>query len=185
MSEPPSSQSEALTPALFAAHFRESSRVLWCIAAGVLQDRGQAEDVLQEAAMTALSKLDSFRPGSSFVAWMSQFVRYVALNQRRKVDRRARALQAEGANPLSNAPAEPRTGADTFDANVMRALGSLGETARTCLLLKTVLELDYAEIADLLQIPPGTAMSHVSRARAKMQQLLAEPELAVELGGVR
>lgn len=185
MSEPPSSQPEALTPALFAARFRESSRVLWCVAAGVLQDRGQAEDVLQEAALTALSKLDTFRPGSSFVAWMSQFVRYVALNQRRKVDRRARALQAEGANALSTARPEPRTGADLFDANVMRALDSLGDTARTCLLLKTVMELDYAEISDLLEIPTGTAMSHVSRARAKMQQLLAEPEPAVGLGGAR
>lgn len=185
MSEPASSQPGALTPALFAARFRECSRVLWCVAAGVLGDRGPAEDVLQEAALMALSKLGTFRPGSSFVAWMSQFVRYVALNQRRKLDRRASALRAEGDGALFGARTEPRTGADPFDANVLSALKSLSDIARTCLLLKTVVELDYAEISELLEIPAGTAMSHVSRARAKMQELLAEPERAAGLKGAR
>ncbi len=185
MSETEPSAAGTLTPAQFAARFRESSRVLWCIAAGVLGDRGPAEDVLQEAAMTALRKLDTFAPGSNFAAWMGQFVRYIALNQRRKVNRREHALRVDGVGALSSAQPATRTDTELFDADVTRALGALGETARTCLLLKTVLELDYAEIADLLEIPAGTAMSHVSRARAKMQQLLAEPNLTVGLGGAR
>ncbi|MEM6997175.1 MAG: sigma factor-like helix-turn-helix DNA-binding protein, partial [Myxococcota bacterium] len=54
------------------------------------------------------------------------------------------------------------------------ALQTLGETPRTCLLLKTVLELEYSEIADVLGIPAGTAMSHVSRARAKLKKHLGD-----------
>ena len=81
--------------------FRETSRVLWCVAVGVVGDRELGEDILQEAALLALGKLDTFRPGTSFGAWMGQFVRYLALNHRRKRERRRRALDAEGPPPMS------------------------------------------------------------------------------------
>ena len=48
----------------------------------------------------------------------------------------------------------------------------MSETARSCLLLKTVMELEYREIAVLLDIAEGTAMSHVHRARNRMRELL-------------
>ncbi len=174
----PSSPPGALTPSSFAARFRASSRVLWCVAAGVLGDRTQAEDVLQEAAVVALGKLDSFRPGSNFVAWMSQYVRFVSLNDRRKRERRRRALAAKQpeSSPAAVLPDDPRA---PFDTDVAEALASLSEAQRTCLLLKTVVELEYAEIAAMLEMPAGTAMSHVSRARAKMQKLLQPGPTAV------
>lgn len=171
-----------LTPAAFAARFRESSRVLWCVAAGVLGDRSHADDVLQEAAVAALGKLGDFRPGTSFVAWMSQYVRFVALNHRRKQERRQRALDTNRSATAQLHGHSPTDGSDVFDASVRRALDELGETPRICLLLKTVIELEYSEIAELLEIPAGTAMSHVSRARAKMQQILQEPQLALRTG---
>ncbi|MGH1340837.1 MAG: RNA polymerase sigma factor [Nannocystales bacterium] len=164
-----------LTPARFATLFRASSRVLWCVAVGVVGDRAQGEDIVQEAALLALGKLDTFRPGSSFPAWMGQYVRYLALNQRRKSHRRQRALDADGSSLIPQPPAPPQDPQALFDRNVARALSSLSESQRTCLLLKTVVELEYGEIAELLEIPSGTAMSHVSRARAKMRSLL-EPE---------
>lgn len=165
---------DRLTPTRFATLFRESSRVLWCVAVGVVGDRAHGEDIVQEAALVALGKLDTFRPGTSFAAWMGQTVRYLALNHRRKVQRRRVALDAEGAQL---APASlPATDAQTtFDRSVSNALAELSESQRTCLLLKTVVELEYAEIAELLEMPAGTAMSHVSRARAKMRTLL-EPD---------
>lgn len=167
--------SDPLTPARFAMLFRASSRVLWCVAVGVIGDRDQGEDIVQEAALLALGKLDTFRPGSSFPAWMGQYVRYLALNWRRKSQRRQRALDAEGPSLLPQAPTPPHDPQALFDRNVTQALATLSESQRTCLLLKTVVELEYAEIAELLEMPPGTAMSHVSRARAKMRSLL-EPE---------
>ena len=128
--------------------------------------------------MHALGKLDSFRPGTSFAAWMGQYVRYVALNHLRRTQRRRRALDAQGDRLAPTPPGAPRE--TLFDRNVARALGQLSEAQRTCLLLKTVVELEYAEIATLLEIPAGTAMSHVSRARAKMRRLLqAQPQEAL------
>src|SRR5262245_38843036 len=73
-----------LTADEFAARFQSEARVLWTVAAGVLGDAGEAEDVLQEAAMMALSRLDRFERDTSFLAWMAAFVRNVALNHLRK-----------------------------------------------------------------------------------------------------
>ncbi len=161
-----------LTAEMFAERFRGSSRVLWCIAAAVLGERAQAEDVVQEAAITALGKLDSFEPGSNFSAWMGRIVRFTALNHRRKVQRRGRREVYD----FDVDSAAGRAGGPTlaFDRRTLAALNSLSEVARMCLLLKIVIELDYTEIATVLEIPPGTAMSHVHRARKKLRSLLAE-----------
>jgi RNA polymerase sigma-70 factor (ECF subfamily) len=60
-----------------------------------------------------------------------------------------------------------------FDDQVLDALRDLAETARACLLMKTVMELDYKHIARVLGIAEGTAMSHVHRARSRMRAALS------------
>ncbi len=57
---------------------------------------------------------------------------------------------------------------------VMNSLNGLHETQRTCLLLRTVLELPYREIGKMLDIPNGTAMSHVHRARQQLVDQLRD-----------
>src|SRR5205085_11053883 len=69
--------------AAFGAAFEASSRALWCIAAAIVKDRTLAHDVVQEAAVVALRKIDEFDPRTSFAAWAGQIVRFVALNARR------------------------------------------------------------------------------------------------------
>jgi RNA polymerase sigma-70 factor (ECF subfamily) len=160
---------------VFADSFRQCSPALWCIAAAVLGERTHAEDVLQEAAMIGLGKLAAFVPHTSFAAWMGQIVRFTALNHRRKLQRRARS-ETVSAAPGVGVAAPPVQGEAGFDARTQAALAQLGETARMCLLLKTVLELDYAEIAETLGIPQGTAMSHVHRGRAQMRALLGDAD---------
>jgi RNA polymerase sigma-70 factor (ECF subfamily) len=165
------SHPEILTPAVFAACFRRATPALWCIATAVLGERTHAEDVLQEAAMIGLDKLGSFVPGTRFAAWMGQIVRFTALNHRRKRMRRAKA---EVTGTPADVAAPPSAVDSGFDARTAAALASLGETARACLLLKVVVELDYAEIAETLGIPAGTAMSHVHRARVHLRTLLLD-----------
>lgn len=169
----------SLTPAVFADCFRHCTPALWCIAAAVLGDRTHAEDVLQESAMIGLGKLDAFVPSTSFAAWMGQIVRFTALNHRRKLQRRAKSETASAA-PDVGVPAPPLANEAGFDARTLAALDALGETSRACLLLKTVLELEYTEIAETLGIPPGTAMSHVHRARAQMRAVLVDDATTTE-----
>lgn len=173
-----------LSPAEFAERFEAAAGVLWTLAAGVLGDRSQAEDVLQEACVIALQKLHQFRAETSFTAWMGRIVRFVALNHLRSRTRR-RVVGDE--YELAESVASPRvreleppvgeggqlTGdRGHFDDELAQALGELRPTARACLLLKVVSELDYSQIGRVLGIPEGTAMSHVHRARRALRERL-------------
>ncbi len=168
-----------LTSEEFAARFEESARVLWTLAAGIMGSRSQVEDVLQEAALIGLKRLDQFVPGTSFPAWMGRIVRLVALNQMRLQKRR----KTHPADPdtldhrAARAATEPRgdlpMDGGSFDGDLASALQELKPTARACLLLKAVMEMEYREIGETLGIPVGTAMSHVHRARRYLRRRLA------------
>jgi len=71
---------------------------------------------------------------------------------------------------------------DSFDDDVMHALGKISEDARTCLLLKSVENMSYKEIATLMKIPEGTAMSMVHRARTSLRKELAGHDFARPAG---
>lgn len=172
----------------FARRFRDSWRVLWCIAAGELGERSAADDVVQQAALIALERLDDFDPSTNFLAWMAQIVRYTAKNEAQK-GRRRRTSAADPAvidasragtdtvNDQRHAMPITRLGSliegqSVFDDHVLAALRSLDVVARSCLLLRVVLDSPYKEISLVLGIPQGTAMSHVDRARRALREHL-------------
>lgn len=161
--------SPRLTHDAFAERFEGAARVLWTIAAAVLGHRAQVEDVIQEAAIVGLEKLDQFDPNTHFEAWMGRIVRFVALNHLRREARR-RTSQPE---LLESVPAVEPLDHD-LDDTLQAALAGLRPVVRACLLLKVVEELEYREIAQVLEIPEGTAMSHVHRARHALQSQLSQ-----------
>lgn len=175
-------------PAEFAAHLEESFRTFWLIAVGIVKDGSLAEDVVQEAAVVALGKLGDFEPGTNFRAWMGRTIRYVALNFGRKEGRRRTVglsvsdaddavvrVSANSELPPLRLTRDGRLPPDQqhFDDRLMAALSEVSETARACLLLRTVDGLEYSEISEILEIPEGTAMSHVHRARQHLRRLLS------------
>jgi RNA polymerase sigma-70 factor, ECF subfamily len=175
-----------LSRAQFDQRLREARQSLWCIAAAVLGRPDRAEDVLQDAVVTALTKLSQFDPETSFSAWMGQIVRFTALNVRRNEVNRP---MATGVDPdLAQSPDQPLQtpsvdahgciipDQESFDDEVLSALDQLGETPRACLLLRTVRGLSYKEIARTLDLPEGTAMSHVHRARIALRKALSPGE---------
>ena len=179
----------------FAAEYERAYRVLWTVAAGVLGSPGGAEDIVQEAACLALAKQDQFSPGTNFVAWMAQMVRFVGLNHVRK-DARNRAIRIDQTDAATHRPrrqgmngpgtndigltlgsrGEMPTDQRSFDDDLMRALDGLADTARACLLLRTLEGLDYTEIGRILEIPEGTAMSHVHRSRMRLREQLLKAQ---------
>ena len=176
-------QGGSLSRDQFDQCYRDARPTLWCIAAAVLGRRDRAEDVLQDAVVTALTKLDQFDPGTSFSAWMGQIVRFTALNARRDEINRP---VVQGVDPNLAGSRDPtshehavdafgRVVADqkSFDDEVLAALAQLGETPRACLLLRTVRGLSYKEVARVLDLPEGTCMSHVHRARTLLRQTLS------------
>jgi RNA polymerase sigma-70 factor (ECF subfamily) len=175
-----------LGPGDFARLYQRHWRVLWCVAVGVVNDRTLAQDIVQQAAVVGLERLEQFDAGTSFTAWMMQIVRNIALNEGRKRARR-RTGPADAAE-LDSGPARSggetgnvltgrgqlMAGAEPFDDELLRALGGLDETARGCLLMRVVLDMPYKEIAQALDVPEGTAASHVHRARAALRDALRD-----------
>lgn len=169
----------------FAARFEHAAPALWCVAAGVLGSREGAEDAVQDAALLAMARLATFRVDSDFVAWMATIVRFTALNQMRRGRRAPRLFEPDMPDPVApvaSAPLVTEAGAilpdqTELDDRVLRGVESLPETQRTCLLLRTVLELPYREIGRMLDLPEGTAMSHVHRARQQLVEQLRDTHL--------
>ena len=166
-----------LTAQEFSERFEGVRKRLWLIAAGVLCDRADADDVVQEAAIVALRRLDEFVEGTHFEAWMGRITRHVARNALRGRRRSRAAMQrlADRTDPDHSAgPGAIGSWAD--DAPLQAALESLEEPVRLCLLLRVVGGVQYQVIAELMEMPEGTAMSHVFRARRKMRGLLEKAE---------
>jgi len=90
--------------------------------------------------------------------------------------RRPDALARSGgdiAGPLRlHASGRLPDGQQEFDDEIVQALGELSATARACMLLRTVENLTYRDIARILDIPEGTAMSHVHRTRTLLRRKL-------------
>ena len=171
----------------FASQLTDCYQRMWLVAASVTGDRAEADDIVQQASMIALQKRADFAAGTNFAAWMSQIVRLTALNYRKKSGRRnlrisdpvtmdkaisASASDAQDAKfPLTD-DGRLREDQTDFDDELLSALGELGDVARTCLLLRVVQQLSYDDIAQTLQIPAGTAMSHVHRAKQSIRERL-------------
>jgi len=171
--DPPPSELH-LTAETFASRFEASAPVLWTIACAVLGRRTHVEDVIQEAAVIGLEKLDQFQPGTRFEAWMGRIVRFVALNHLRGRARRGEVSDEVLGQTPARRVAAPLDLEQSLDDELRAALLELRPIARACLLLKVVAELEYKQIAATLNIPEGTAMSHVHRARHLLRERLAE-----------
>jgi len=172
----------------FAARYIQLYPRLHLIASGIIGDRTHAHDIVQEAALIALEKSAQFTPGTNFAAWMAEIVRRCSLNYARKMsNRRTTAAdpdllaQSQQSPPAREhkTPIQVDTGTlldsqTDFDDATVHALQTLNYVPRCCLLLRVVQNLSYAEIAQLLQIPTGTAMSHVHRSKCLLRRMLME-----------
>lgn len=175
---------DALDSAAFARQFCAVHKRLWLLATGLVGDRTQADDIVQEATLIAWCKLTEFQPGTNFAAWLAEIVRRCAMNHLRKQRTRntlptdPNSMDQLGVSPAVAQPPTIESGGDLseyqshFDDEILHALGTLSPEARCCLLLRVVHQLSYAEISEFLQLPEGTAMSHVHRTKSAMRQQL-------------
>jgi RNA polymerase sigma-70 factor (ECF subfamily) len=164
----------------FAEQFQAIYRRLWLIAASLVGDGNEADDIVQEAAVVALRRLQTFRAGTSFLAWTSEIVRRCAANHtgknlRRKTFAADPSLLDQESSPADHPPLftaamDASALESEVDDAMLRALNQLSAEARTCLLLRIVDGLSYAEIAECMGIPEGTAMSHVYRGKQHIRR---------------
>ena len=127
----------------------------------------QAEDLVQETLLLAWRGFGQFEPGTSAPAWLFRILMNVFRQQKRK----ERLSIVTG--PLPQAvPAGESFGPESVE--VMQALDRLSGEQRTVLLLAIVEGFTCREVSEIIDVPIGTVMSRLSRAREVMRELLSE-----------
>jgi len=145
---------------------------LWRFAMRLAGDRHDAEDLVQRACIRALERRHQLQPGSATLSWMFSIVHSVWLNEvRARQIRNNASLQwtEELAATLVDPTAiDPET--DALHQQVIAAVARLPDAQRAVMLLVAVEGLSYREAAEALEVPVGTVMSRLARARLTIGQ---------------
>jgi RNA polymerase sigma-70 factor (ECF subfamily) len=145
------------------------------LARWLLRNEQDAQDVVQEAYLRAFKSFGGFH-GSNGRAWLLTIVRntsYTFLKKNRAVD--LSTTFDEEIHVAGHESVSPATILEhSEDAELIReAMEELPAEFREILALRHQEGLSYKEIADIAHIPPGTVMSRLARARAKLKEYLA------------
>lgn len=134
-------------------------------------DAWAADDLVQDTLERACSKWRLWLAGSDLRAWLFTIMHNLFVSQVRH-----RVRQGDLASPvdlagLTQEPAAPAACVDSA-IDLQRCLLRLPEEQRVVLLLVTLEDLSYAEVARITGVPTGTVMSRLSRARSRLQELM-------------
>jgi RNA polymerase sigma-70 factor (ECF subfamily) len=170
---------------------------LFSVAFGMLRDRDDAMDVVQDAFIKAHRKLADFEGNAAFSTWLHRIAVNLCIDRKRAdARRRTTALddaashnfeddplygEAEYAPKLSGANPLRNVGDKQLGEQIGRGLAQLSDDHRAIVLLREVEGMSYEEIAATLGIPRGTVMSRLFHARKNLQRAL-RPLLGIEDG---
>ncbi|HZM35622.1 MAG TPA: sigma-70 family RNA polymerase sigma factor [Burkholderiales bacterium] len=143
-------------------------------------DRSSADDLVQDTLERAWAKLHLYRRGTDLRAWLFTVMHNVHVNK-------VRATRST--DPLDDEMPELAQGAGQPDALMVRdldrAIARLPAEQRAVLLLVTLEEMSYEQVARTLGIPIGTVMSRLSRAREKLRAMMTGHAAATKLKVVK
>jgi RNA polymerase sigma-70 factor (ECF subfamily) len=143
-------------------------------AQSLTRSRAEADDLVQETMLRALRSRDSFELKSFGIRpWLYRILHNLHLNRLSREQLRPKPVESEVLE--ANIPPPLRV---QDDVELERAMRALPDDLRSIMLLWAVDELAYKEIAGVLDIPIGTVMSRLYRARVKLRDLLADHPMA-------
>lgn len=170
---------------------------LFSVAFGILRDRDEAMDVVQDAFIKAHKKLAEFEGNAAFSTWLYRIAVNLCIDRKRADARRRKtdlddaaarnldddplyaaaefAPRLSGSNPLRNSTDKE------LGKQIDTAMAKLSDDHKSIVLLREVEGMSYEEIAETLGIPKGTVMSRLFHARKNLQRVL-RPILGIEDG---
>ncbi|MEQ5842245.1 RNA polymerase subunit sigma-70 [Paraburkholderia acidicola] len=140
---------------------------LWAFALRIAGDQHDAEDLVQRACVRALERAHQLQPDTAPLSWMFSIVHTTWINELRARSVRKRSSMEWDDDFLENIadPSGQTPETQAMNAQIIDAVARLPEAQRVVMLLVAVEGLSYQEAADALEVPIGTVMSRLSRAR--------------------
>jgi RNA polymerase sigma-70 factor (ECF subfamily) len=169
---------------------------LYRTALRMTRNPADAEDLVQEAYLRAFRSLHQFRVGTNLRAWIFRIMTNAYINEYRKRSRRPTSASLDdleefyvydhlidsGVQPTSERPEDVVLNQLTAE-DVLEALDDLSDDFREVVVLADVEGFSYREIAEIMDIPVGTVMSRLYRARRRLQHSLYD--FAVDAGYIK
>lgn len=178
-----------------AASLEDELQAMWRFALRLTGNTDDAADLVQRTCVRALEKRSNYSPQGKFRSWLYQIQHRIWLNELR-----SRKIRAHDSLDTTTSTIESAGGSVTaLNANsssdvaqtnifldqVYRAVNRLPEAQRVVILLVNVEGCSYREAADILDLPIGTIMSRLARARMALGHLQSDPPTSVEKGTSR
>ena len=161
-------------------HLEEVYRSARALLAGGPPD--EAEDLTQEVFAHAWRSIDRYQSGTNGRAWLYA----ILMNKVRHVYRRRSrgrvipfSSYSDGEEIAESIPADPPTPVEVRDEEILAALARLSDDHRELVLLVDTRNFTYREAAEILDLPIGTVMSRLSRARSQLRRDLARAAAAL------
>jgi len=142
------------------------------------QDR--ADDLVQATVERALQRIEQWQEGTNLESWMFRIARNMHIDQIRMQAGRGRHVDIDEAETVADRDALSGLEARSDLERVQGAMRTLPEEQRTLLSLVVLEEMSYREAAELLDIPIGTVMSRLARARRALDLALHGPAGTVQ-----
>ena len=170
-------RAKARDEAALRAILKANNRRLFRIARGILRNDSEAEDVVQETYIRALTHLDGFRGDASLSTWLSRIAMNEAMGRLRG---KPRSLDLDSLPPnkheaeiipLPNASSDPEKSMAQRQIQevVERAIDALPEPFRLVFIMRVMEEMSVEETAALLSLKPETVKTRLHRARALLR----------------
>jgi RNA polymerase sigma-70 factor (ECF subfamily) len=174
-----------ITPEIFEAEAMKHIDDLFRTAKRLTLNQVDAEDLVQETFMQAWKSFDHYELGTNCRAWLYKILFNKFDHLRRKKYTQAKYIQEADDLVFLSAKYSAPIPENLTDSQVIAALDKLPEHYRSVVLLADVHEFDYKEVAEVLEIPIGTVMSRLSRARTQLKKTLADVATEYGIGSIK
>jgi len=138
-------------------------------------NEADADEVAQEAFLSAWKALPNFRGDSQFSTWLYQLTSHAAIDLMRRGKRQSAPedITEVSAPDPGPSPQQQAERSETRQA-VRDAMGQLSPEYRQIVVLRFLQELSYEEIGAVLKLPPGTVKSRLNRAKSQLKDILSK-----------
>lgn len=150
-------------------HFKEIYRV----ALRLTRRKEEAEELVQETFMQAWKSFEKYKQGTNCRAWLYQILFNTNSSEQRKRFTQSKHFQDVDEFVMENATSHNPVSEHLTDKTVIRAIDKLPEHYSAVIILVDVYDFRYNEVTEILNIPIGTVMSRLNRARKKLRKSLA------------